>query len=303
MKITIDIIDLYLNHCENEKRLDLKTIKAYKIDLQQFYDFIYNIDISKTSILNFIIELQSKYKPRSVKRKVASLKALFNYLMENELILSNPFHLFKVKIKQPFILPKVIPIEILQKIFNYIYSFEHLTNSYSYSAFIASRNIAVCELLFGTGIRISELCSLTIDAVNLQSRHIKIYGKGAKERLIQIPNDTIITALKNYYILKHKVKKSSDFFFINRSSERLSEQSVRFMLKKLTKTCGIQTNITPHMFRHTFATMLLDDDVDIRHIQHILGHSSITTTQIYTHVSSTKQRDILLTKNPRNKLF
>lgn len=300
MKITKEQLNDYLYSCEFHKKLNSKTIKAYRLDLKQFHLYSYNTDICKPFILSYISYIQSLYKPRTVKRKVASLKALFSYFAENE-IMSNPFHDIKLKIKQPLILPRTIPLDTLQNLFTTIYDASRNECLTDYKFLLHSRDIAIIELLFGTGIRISELCSLTTDSVNLLSGSIKIYGKGGKERIIQIPNASIINALVLYNNIRPK--KLNNYFFTNRCNSRLSEQSVRFMLKKYTKLCNIELNITPHMFRHTFATMLLDDDVDIRYIQQILGHSSIITTQIYTHVSQSKQRDILLTKNPRNKLF
>jgi len=156
--------------------------------------------------------------------------------------------------------------------------------------------------LFGTGIRVSELCSLSKEIINDDFALIKVNGKGRKERTIQISNDEIKETLKCYYLLfKDKIEKSN-YFFINRLGNRLSEQSVRLMIRKYRLQCDITKNITPHIFRHSFATLLLENDVDIKYIQAILGHSSIVTTQIYTHVNSEKQSEILHLKHPRNEL-
>ena len=130
---------------------------------------------------------------------------------------------------------------------------------------------------------------------------IKIYGKGSKERLIQICNENV-RRLIDKYRLSMKMENDS-FFFINRLNSRLSEQSVRYMISKYAKSAQITNHITPHMFRHSFATLLLEEDVDIRYIQQMLGHSSITTTQIYTHTSIVKQKNILTDKHPRNKMI
>ena len=127
-------------------------------------------------------------------------------------------------------------------------------------------------------------------------------GKGAKERMLQIGNKCVLSALQVYRdSFEYQIIKSNAFF-VNRLGNQLSEQSVRFMIVKYAAAAGIDLHITPHMFRHSFATFLLEEDVDIRYIQRLLGHSSITTTQIYTHVTAKKERDILLSKHPRNKL-
>lgn len=164
------------------------------------------------------------------------------------------------------------------------------------------RDIAVIELLFATGMRISELCSLKPEDIDLISGNIDIFGKGAKERKLQVSNSDVINALRIYYSKFSESIKNSGYFFTNRLNHRLSEQSVREMINKYSILANIKQHITPHMFRHSFATYLLEEDVDIRYIQHMLGHSSIQTTEIYTHVSMKKQKDILANRHPRNRL-
>ena len=161
------------------------------------------------------------------------------------------------------------------------------------------RDAAIIELLFMTGIRISELCSLRNNSINLHTGTILVYGKGDKERCLQITNPNVLSILSKY---KSSVPFCPDPyapFFVNQNGTPVSDQSIRRMLRKYCKLANINLHITPHMFRHTFATSLLDADVDIRYIQEMLGHSSITTTEIYTHVSTAKQTDILTNKHPR----
>lgn len=148
-------------------------------------------------------------------------------------------------------------------------------------------------------MRISELCILKINDVNLYDRTVLIYGKGAKERIIQIGNDDVIQILNTYKNTFSSAMQVCNHFFANPNGTVLSDQTVRRMIKKYTTLAGIELHITPHMFRHTFATSLLEADVDIRYIQEMLGHSSINITEIYTHVAMSKQRDILTTKHPR----
>ena len=166
-------------------------------------------------------------------------------------------------------------------------------------AIMSLRDAAVAELLFATGMRISELCTLKSEDVNLYDGTILIYGKGDKERRIQIANDAVISILEEYKTDFKTEIKSCNHFFANQSGKALSDQSVRRMINKYSSLAGIDLHITPHMFRHTFATSLLEADVDIRYIQEMLGHSSINVTEIYTHVAVAKQRDILNTKHPR----
>ena len=155
------------------------------------------------------------------------------------------------------------------------------------------------ELLFATGMRISELCTLKNGDVDLENGIVLIYGKGSKERRIQIGNEEVIGVLKKYRNDFRVEIKSCGYFFVNQSGRVLSDQAVRRMINKYATLAAIELHITPHMFRHTFATALLEADVDIRYIQEMLGHSSINITEIYTHVTTSKQRDILATKHPR----
>ncbi len=306
MKILHKSLEGYLSYCQYQKGLNSKTLKSYRIDISQFLDYIdvSPYDISKQNIYDFITQLHQQYKPKSIKRKLASIRAFYTYLEYEEMIENNPFSKIKIKSNEPFILPRTIPMHIIETILCTAYASkdQDVRNRTEYQYKTTVRDIAILELLFATGMRVSELCSLKFENINLLDCEIKIYGKGAKERIIQIGNEDVITALKEYYKLFEEHIEENGSFFINRLNHQLSEQSVRFMIKKYTDMAGISLHITPHMFRHSFATLLLEEDVDIRYIQKLLGHSSITTTQIYTHVTSKKQRDILVTKHPRNKM-
>ena len=144
------------------------------------------------------------------------------------------------------------------------------------------------------------MCSLKPSDIDLESNNILIYGKGARERIIQIGNQDVIDATALYQKTFQTDIEACGYFFVNRLHHRLSDQSVRLMINRYTELAGINQHITPHMFRHSFATLLLEQNVDIRYIQRMLGHSSISTTEIYTHVSNAKQKDILVHKHPRN---
>jgi integrase/recombinase XerD len=298
------LIQDYLDYCRLRKNLDLKTIKAYRIDLAQFQNYIFssNEDFkAKSSINLYITSIHSKFKPKTIKRKIASLKAFYQYMFEEEILTFNPFSKINVRFREPQVLPKTIPLHNIQTFLITLYRQKEYTSS-TYQQKVISRDIAVVELLFATGIRISELCSLKPEDIDLKSQNILIYGKGAKERMIQIGSLDVLNALLTYENLFQDEIASSNYYFVNRLSKRLSEQSVRLMIRKYTKIAAIHQHLTPHMFRHSFATLLLEEDVDIRYIQKMLGHSSITTTEIYTHVSIAKQKDILITKHPRNQM-
>lgn len=291
----------YLNYCEGQKCLDEKTLNAYRIDLSQFCDHVSDISVTELTLdilEEFIAGLHKKYKPKTAKRKIASLKAFFHYLEYKDIIEKNPFNKIQVKFRSPAILPKTIPLHTVESLLFAAYGQIHSAET-EYQKYTAMRDVAVLELLFATGMRISELCGLQPENVNLSDGTIRIYGKGAKERMIQIGSQDVMTTLCRYASCFDKQIKDSGYFFVNRYGASLSDQSVRRMIVKYADMAGVSQHITPHMFRHTFATSLLENDVDIRYIQKMLGHSSINTTEIYTHVSTDKQRKILETKHPR----
>ncbi len=291
----------YLEYCEYRKRLDIKSLKAYRIDLKQFQSFssIYYDPLSRNTIDHFITILHRQYKPKTVKRKIASLKAFYHYLEYKDLVTENPFSKLDIHFREAKILPKTIPFHSIQKFLSILYE-QNLQTHSTYQYRCSIRDIAVTELLFATGIRISELCSLKPSDIDLKNGTVLIYGKGAKERILQIGNPDVISALTLYQKTFKDDIASCGFFFVNKLKRRLSDQSVRSMINRYAELAGIEQHITPHMFRHSFATLLLEQDVDIRYIQKMLGHSSINTTEIYTHISNNKQKEILTTRHPRN---
>ena len=291
----------YLHMCRYRKNLSDKTIKAYKIDLQQFTTFVLNgeYQINRNCVSMYIMSLHDKYKPKTINRKMACIKSLINYLLDEELMDLDPFIRLNTKIKEPLMLPKTIPFEIIARIINQAYT-EYKHSQTEYSKMCNLRNIVLIELLFATGMRVSELIGLNVNSIDIDNGIVRILGKGSKERIIQIGNTDVLCILKKY--VEAYIKDEFEPLFINRLNDRLSEQSVRKIINNYVKTCNLMLHITPHMFRHSFATLLLEEDVDIRYIQKLLGHSSITTTQIYTHVSTEKQKEILCQKHPRNKM-
>lgn len=294
----------YFSYCKSRKNLDSKTIKSYRIDLNQYEVFCNECQLNwleKSTVEKYIEVLHSKYKPKSVKRKIASMKAFYHYLELEDVIEVNPFHKIQLRYKEPFILPKTIPIDNIESILRYAYAQLKIADT-SYSKMVALRNTLIIELLFATGMRISELCFLTLEQINFSDYIIKISGKGSRERLIQICNENVQCLMTEYRDKYLSNADNTDYIFTNRLHNRLSDQSVRNMLSNYAKGANVAQHITPHMFRHSFATLLLEEDVDIRYIQQMLGHSSITTTQIYTHTSTKKQKAILTAKHPRNAI-
>ncbi len=197
-------------------------------------------------------------------------------------------------------LPKTIELREIKKFLKGLYKIKEnyqKNDTYGYKALV--RDIVVIEMLFSTGMRVSELANLLKTSINIQSGTIKLNGKGSKERIIQICDNEIKKALKEYTILFADELSESKYFLINRFGNNFSDQSIRHMISKYQKVFGIQKHLTPHMFRHSFATLLLEEGVDIRYIQNMLGHASISTTQIYTQVNMKHQKKLLNTKHPR----
>ncbi len=293
----------FLDYCRYMKGLSEKTLKAYSIDLKQYEKFSADkFWMERSCIEEYIKTLYISTKPKTAKRKIATLKAFFHYLEISDFISNNPFHKILVKHKEPIVLPKTIPIETITRILETVYKKKNEkghTNCYYH---FVLRDAAIIELLFATGIRVHELCSLKETDVDLKSKCIKVTGKGNKERYINITNNDVINILKEYRKEYKQYIVQIGFFFINNRGDKISEQSVRFMVDKYARLTGTNLHITPHMFRHTFATLLLEEDVDIRYIQELLGHSSILTTQIYTHISMNAQKRILKKRHPRNKI-
>lgn len=301
-----EAIEQFKFHCQYEKNLDTNTLRAYNIDLKQFYKAHINLkthEINKNHLKKFIEELfKYEYKIKTIKRKIAVIKAFFNFLEFEDIIVVNPFRKMRLSLKEPKILPETLDINEIGNILQYIHNKAKcsINNPSTYKYIL--KDLVVTEMLFSTGMRVSELSNLTKNDINIKTGYIKIFGKGSKERIANICDERILSLISEYIELFNIYKNESKYFLVNKNRNRLSEQSIRLMIKKYKKEIGLSKNITPHTFRHTFATLLLEEGVDIRYIQTMLGHSAITTTQIYTKVSSEHQRKILRLNHPRKKI-
>lgn len=298
-KLISEAISEFVWHCRYEKSLNEKTICAYETDLKQFEELssVNNLaDVEKMHIQIWLKAI-SIFKHKTVKRKLATLKCFFSYIeLENDWF-NNPLRRMSIKMKESSSLPTVMTIEEIRTILTIVY--QKARNGKGQQNYLGIRNSAIIELLFATGIRVDELCKLKNEDVNLISGFIKIHGKGNRDRVVAICQEETITALQKW---SNKKNTDSPVFFTNRLNRPISPQNIRQMIHGIVSESNIQKPITPHTFRHTFATLLLEEDVDIRYIQQILGHSSIKTTEIYTHVTTRKQREILLSKHPRMKV-
>lgn len=290
----------YLEFCERQRALNGKTIAAYRTDLRQFCMFLQagNAELSKKSAAEFVAMLNQRFQPRTVKRKIASARAFCHWLEDEGILQEEPFQRLRLRLREPKTLPRTVPLRVIEEMLRFAYATTEYGTEYEIRA--ARRDTAIMELLFATGIRVSELCRLNAEDVDLRGGSVMIRGKGAKERLLQLGNPQVLSALWRY--TRQERRRRGEPFFTNWSGERLSEQAVRRALRHYSRLVDPTMTVTPHMFRHSFATLLLEENVDIRYIQRMLGHTSIVTTQIYTSVSATKQREILTDRHPRNRI-
>ena len=285
-------IDEFIDYIVLEKNLSSNTVDNYRIDIVQFCNYFYksinNSDFKISEHINsqiftkYIKYLKLKeYKTSTMNRKISSLKNYVNFLEEEKIIEFNPLKYMKLP-KNPRKIPKTIndsDIEVL------------LNNNDKLNI----REKTIVELMYATGLRVSELINLKFNDINFKSMTIRVYGKGSKERLIPI-HQNALNLLNEYWkleITKHnmQIKKGNkiilrEYIFVNNLSNKLSRQGLWYILKQIAMKLGIDSNnISPHTLRHTFATHLLYNGVPLRHLQEMLGHTSISTTQIYIHLS------------------
>lgn len=294
-----DQIAQYLQMCRLEKNLSPDTLKAYRIDLTQFAAFAQDATVDKALLGRYVAHLNQTFAPRSVKRKLASLQAFYSALEEQETIAESPFHRFRLHISYPKELPRTIPTGTVEALLQNVYQ-QYRDRGSRWLL----RDALVVELLFSTGIRVSELCRLKPDTFHLAggSLQLLIHGKGRKERALQIATPGIVLLVQRYLEEFGAAIQQHNCILLNHRERPLTSQGVRQILARRLKEATVASHITPHMFRHTFATALLDAGVDIRYIQTLLGHSSISTTEIYTHVATRQQSLLLAQKHPRGQM-
>ena len=310
--------ETFLNYCSHQKKLSPSTIRAYQFDLAHFRQFLLAARreiprlkiFSRQTLQLYLKALVKRYSVKTIKRKMACLRSFFGYLENEELLRSNPFQGFRLNLKEPYRIPCSMSFDEIKKILSYVY--ECLYETYpddipksftpTHPYFLALRDVAVLELLFASGARVSELCSLKYSDFDPLNQSFRIIGKGNKERLLYLSSMEVMSSFKRYLSLRMKFKQSSPFVFISKFGAPLSTQAVRNLICKYVNGAGINKNITPHAFRHTFATLMLEEGADIKYVQEFLGHSSISTTQIYLHLSEASKRRVLAKLHPRRKM-
>lgn len=289
----------YINYIKIEKNLSDNTIKNYQIDLNQYQVYLSDKsgleepeNIKKEHIRSYLGWLKEhNYAERSIARKITTIKNFHTYLIKEKITSNNPSQdIASPKLRKS--LPKVLSIEEVDKLLSF-----DLNDAFSY------RNRAMIELLYGTGIRVSELVNLKLTDYNKEMSVIRCFGKGKKERIIPL-NDIATKVMSEYLeIYRPSLLKGyfTDAIFLNNHGKQITRQGFFLILKKLAKEQGINTDFSPHTLRHSFATHLLSGGADLRSIQELLGHSDISTTQIYTHISNKQLKTNYQDFHPRSK--
>lgn len=299
------VVSEYEEYCKFQRGLSAKTIKAYSCDIAILSKYVSNVLrksvalVTREDCLNFIVFVQKDRKPKTVKRYIASVGLFFKYLKGIGMVDNNPMDNIDVRIREGRVLPRVINKSTMSSFLEFMHGLkcELKDSNCLYKELI--KELCVIELLFSTGMRVSEVSNLKVAQVSMPDEYIDIVGKGGRQRRIPLCGEATLAVLREYITMFGEVVGRDEYFFNNRDNKRLSEQSIRNIVRKCVKKSRVGVRITPHMFRHTVATMLLENGVDIRYIQCFLGHSSITTTQIYVHVNEEAQRRVMARCHPR----
>lgn len=290
-------IDMYLNYLKIVKKYSDKTILSYSDDLIEYNEFlgnnfinILNIDLNTTKeYLKYLYE--RKINKNSISRKLSSIRSFYNYLLKEQIITNNYFNNIPNPKKELY-LPKYLKDEELDKIFSVC----NMNNP------INERDTLIIELLYATGIRVSELVNIKIKDINRGEKSIKVLGKGDKERIVLYNNHTekaLDTYLNDGY---HSFNKQNNgYLILNKNGGKLSERYVRVIINNLVRKAGLDIKISPHTIRHTFATDMLEEGADLMTVKELLGHESLNTTSIYTHVTNEQIKKTYNMAHPRAK--
>ena len=294
-KINDFILD-YIDYLKYERNLSEATIKKYKCNLIAFEKYLINknkklLSVTQKDIEQYLTDSFSLNKVSSKTNSITSMNNFYIYLLKEKQIDINPCENID-RPKKKKTLPNVLSVKEVKQLLDIsLYTKEDY------------RNKAMLEMLYSTGVRISELTNLKMHDVDFENAVVKVFGKGSKERIIPVSSYSL-NYLKMYLAIRGSFLKGklTDYMFLNNKGEQISRESFGLILKKIAKKQGLTKNITPHMLRHSFATHMLNCGADLRSIQELLGHSDISTTTIYTHVSNEKKRNDYLKYHKRNKI-
>ena len=294
--INIEYLEKYLKYLKYQKNYSDFTICSYENDILEFLSFLkeHNLDILNIDYTNtktFLKELNNKKnKTSTLSRKISSLRSFYNFLINNNYLDNNPFILVKLPKKEKH----------LPRFFQYN-ELEQLLSIPDLNTALGQRDKAILEVLYASGIRVSELINIKITDIN--GEEIKVFGKGSKERIVMIGDyarDSLDLYLNNGY--KTLNKKNNSYLFLNSNGEKLTTRGIRYILDKIIKQTSLDKKISPHMLRHTFATHLLNEGCDLLSVQELLGHENLSTTAIYTHITTDYLKNVYYKAHPRAKV-
>lgn len=286
-------IEEYLNKLEYEKNYSSNTIIAYKENLLEFLDFLDNNKIKNCDyddIRKYLKNLfDQNYSNSSICRQISCLRGFFKYMYSNNYIENNPMTLI-TNPKSNKRLPKFLYYEDLEKILN----------TPNIKDYIELRNLLILELLYSTGVRVNELVNIKVTDIDFNSRKIKILGKGNKERYVLFGTPCLNLINKYMNVSRKKLDlKKSDYLLLSKTGKKINSREVRSIIDKEVEISGLKIKISPHTFRHTYATHMLNEGADLRTVQELLGHENLSTTTIYTHLTNEKLRSAYLNAHPR----
>lgn len=296
-----DKITDFVYYLRFERNLSENTILAYENDIQKLKTFAENtlggvsvVDISYENLQQYLYDFsKTENSERSQARLISSIKAFFKYLLEDEIREDNPAKLLESP-KLGLYLPDTLEQEEINRLVSVV----------DRSSLLGIRNHCIIEVLYGCGLRVSELVNLRISNINFNENFIKVEGKGDKIRLVPVADYTlnlISDYIQNTRSQGKIAPKFEDFLFLNNRGKSLTRVMIFTFIKEYAQKADIRKSISPHTFRHSYATHLLRNGADLRFIQDMLGHSSITTTEIYTHLETEELRETILKYHPRNK--
>jgi len=272
-----------------QKGLSQNTVDSYKSDLTKLSNYLQNQDLSKTTIDNFFIDMSEfNYSSSTKKRMHSSIKNFLKYINENEDYES--IDISDIKLKSSKKLPEVLSITDI----------ENMINFYNHETYLDSRNRTVIDVLYSTGCRVSELCDINISDIDLDEKYLKLKGKGSKQRIVPIGSMLYKNLIQYLNVRETFLQNRGEPLFLSKSKNKLDRTAVFRIIKKTAKNISLQTDVHPHTLRHSAATHMLEGGCDLRTVQEFLGHSSVSTTQIYTKVTKEFLEEAFTESHPRS---
>lgn len=293
-----DILLSFIEEIDKERKYSELTVSGYMADLSVFIEYLNQNSINKFSdveyndirlYINYLYNMN--YKNTTISRHISSLKSFFKYLKVNKLVDNNPCILISNPKKEKK-LPKYLNYDVLEK----------LLNAFDNNNYIGLRNSLILEILYSTGIRVSEITNIKFKDISMSDKTIRITGKGNKERIVYF-GTKCFNLIKKYCENSYKIlnKNNLQYLILSKTGKRINERQIRDIVYEAAIKAKIEMKISPHVLRHTFATHMLNEGADLRSVQELLGHENLSTTQVYTHLSNDRIKNIYLKSHPRAK--